>query len=360
VPVPEKDLPVVLPKVDDFRPDDSGISPLARVESWYRVPCPQCGAQARRETDVSDTFLDSSWYFLRYPSVGRDDVAFDKVITDKWLPVDSYIGGNEHAVLHLLYSRFVTMVLHDMGLLPFDEPYVKFRAHGTIVKDGAKMSKSRGNVVVPDQVIEKWGADAFRTYLMFLGPYEEGGDYQDRGISGVKRFLDRLWSSALEAQRDGQPDPAVMRKLHKTIRKVTEDLPHLSYNTAIAAMMEYMNAMRAGQRTPHMQEVEPLVQLAAPFAPHITEELWERFGHKRSVFDSGWPEFDAELAADDMVTIAVQVNGKTRGTIQVAPDAKQDDALAQALADQSIARFVATDPSRVIFVPGRLLNIVVK
>ena len=360
VPVPEKDLPVVLPKVDDFRPDDSGISPLARVESWYRVPCPQCGAQARRETDVSDTFLDSSWYFLRYPSVGRDDVAFDPVITDKWLPVDSYIGGNEHAVLHLLYSRFVTMVLHDMGLLPFDEPYVKFRAHGTIVKDGAKMSKSRGNVVVPDQVIEKWGADAFRTYLMFLGPYEEGGDYQDRGISGVKRFLDRLWSSALEAHRDGQPEPAVMRKLHKTIRKVTEDLPHLSYNTAIAAMMEYMNAMRAGQRTPHMQEVEPLVQLAAPFAPHIAEELWERFGHKRSVFDSGWPEFDAELAADDMVTIAVQVNGKTRATIQVAPDANQDDALALALADQSIARFVATDPSRVIFVPGRLLNIVVK
>jgi leucyl-tRNA synthetase len=360
VPVPEKDLPVVLPKVDDFRPDDSGISPLARVESWYRVPCPQCGAQARRETDVSDTFLDSSWYFLRYPSVGRDDVAFDPVITDKWLPVDSYIGGNEHAVLHLLYSRFVTMVLHDIGLLPFDEPYVKFRAHGTIVKDGAKMSKSRGNVVVPDQVIEKWGADAFRTYLMFLGPYEEGGDYQDRGISGVKRFLDRLWTSALEAQRDGQPDPAVMRKLHKTIRKVTEDLPHLSYNTAIAAMMEYMNAMRASQRTPHMQEVEPLVQLAAPFAPHITEELWERFGHKRSVFDSGWPEFDAELAADDMVTIAVQVNGKTRGTIHVAPDAKQEAALEAALADQAIARFVATDPSRVIFVPGRLLNIVVK
>jgi leucyl-tRNA synthetase len=236
-------------------------------------------------------------------------------------------------VLHLLYSRFITMVLHDVGLLPFDEPFTKFRAHGTIVKDGAKMSKSRGNVVVPDQVIEKWGADAFRTYLMFLGPYEEGGDYQDRGISGVKRFLDRLWSSSLEAQRDGQPDPAVMRKLHKTIRKVTEDVPQLSYNTAVAAMMEYMNALRGGERTPHIQEVEPLVQLAAPFAPHIAEELWERFGHKRSVFDSGWPEFDAELAADNVVTIAVQVNGKTRGTIQVAPDAKQDDALKVALAD---------------------------
>jgi leucyl-tRNA synthetase len=360
VPVPEKDLPVELPKVDDFRPDDSGVSPLARVESWYRVPCPRCGGRARRETDVSDTFLDSSWYFLRYPSVGRDDVAFDPKITEKWLPVDSYIGGNEHAVLHLLYSRFITMVLHDAGLLSFDEPYKRFRAHGTIVKDGAKMSKSRGNVVIPDAVIENWGADAFRTYLMFLGPYEEGGDYQDRGISGVKRFLDRLWASALEARREGAPDPDVLRKLHKTIRKVTEDVPTLSYNTAIAAMMEYMNALRYNERTPHLAETEPLVQLAAPFAPHIAEELWERLGHKRSVFDSGWPACDAELAADDLVTVAVQVNGKTRGTVQIAPGATQQQALDVAMADAGIARFVTSPPARVIFVPGRLLNLVVK
>jgi len=360
VPVPESALPVELPKVDDFRPDDSGISPLARVESWYRVQCPNCGGQARRETDVSDTFLDSSWYFLRYPSANRDDVAFDPVLTDKWLPVDSYIGGNEHAVLHLLYSRFITMVLHDAGMLPFEEPFAKFRAHGTIVRDGAKMSKSRGNVVNPDDHIEQWGADSFRTYLMFLGPYEEGGDFQDRGISGVKRYLDRLWSSALEAQRSGDGDPAVMRKLHKTIRKVTDDIPTQSYNTAIAAMMEYIKVLRTGERTPHISEVEPLVQLTAPFAPHIAEELWERFGHKRSVFDSGWPTFDPELAADELVTMAVQVNGKTRGTIQVPADVTQEGALAAAMAEATIARFVTTDPARVIFVPGRLLNIVVK
>jgi leucyl-tRNA synthetase len=360
VPVPESDLPVVLPKVDDFRPDDSGISPLARVESWYRVPCPTCGAPARRETDVSDTFLDSAWYYLRYPSADRPDIAFDAVLTDRWLPVDSYIGGNEHAVLHLLYSRFITMVLHDAGLLPFEEPFTKFRAHGTIVRDGAKMSKSRGNVVNPDEYIEQWGADSFRAYLMFLGPYEEGGDFQDRGISGVKRFLDRLWSSTIEAQRSGDPDPAVMRKLHKTIRKVSEDIPGLSYNTAIAAMMEYMNALRANERAPHLSEVEPLVQLSAPFAPHIAEELWERLGHKRSIFDSGWPTHDPELAADDLITIAVQVNGKTRGTLQLAPDVQQDAALTAAMADHAIARFVTTDPARVIFVPGRLLNIVVK
>ena len=359
VPVPEADLPVELPKVEDFRPDDSGVSPLARVESWYRVKCPTCGGLARRETDVSDTFLDSSWYYLRYPSANRDDVAFDPVVTDKWLPVDSYIGGNEHAVLHLLYSRFITMVLHDGRMLPFDEPFIRFRAHGTIVRDGAKMSKSRGNVVVPDDYIEEWGADAFRAYLMFLGPYEEGGDFQDRGISGVKRFLDRLWASALEARRNGQPDLAVLRKLHKTIRKVSEDVPRLGYNTAIAAMMEYLNAVRAGERTIHIAEVAPLVQLVAPFAPHIAEELWERFGHKRSVFDSGWPEFDATLAADELVTMAVQVNGKTRGTIQVTPDAGQDDALAAAMADPGVARFVTSDPARVIFVRGRLLNIVV-
>jgi leucyl-tRNA synthetase len=360
VPVPESELPVVLPKVEDFKPDDSGVSPLARVESWYRVKCPNCGAPARRETDVSDTFLDSSWYFLRYPSVHHDNVAFDRALTERWLPVDSYIGGNEHAVLHMLYARFITMVLHDANLLPFDEPFTKFRAHGTIVRDGAKMSKSRGNVVIPDQYIEEWGADSFRTYLMFLGPYEEGGDFQDRGISGVKRYLDRLWVSTLEAQRTGDPDPAVLRKLHKTIRKVTEDLPSLNYNTAIAAMMEYMNAVRAGERKPHLAEVEPLIQLTAPFAPHIAEELWERIGHKRSVFNSGWPSYDADLAADDKITMAVQINGKTRGTIQIAPDATQDAAVAAAMADQGIARFVTTDPARVIFVPGRLLNLVVK
>jgi leucyl-tRNA synthetase len=360
VPVPEKDLPVELPHVEDFKPDDSGVSPLARVASWYRVKCPTCHGDARRETDVSDTFLDSAWYFLRYPSAHHADVAFDAVLTDRWLPVDSYIGGNEHAVLHLLYSRFITMVLHDAGMLPFDEPFARFRAHGTIVRDGAKMSKSRGNVVNPDEYIEEWGADSFRAYLMFLGPYEEGGDFQDRGISGVKRFLDRLWSSAVEAQRTGDPDAAVMRKLHKTIRKVTEDVPRLSYNTAIAAMMEYMKSLRSGERTPHINEVQPLVQLVAPFAPHIAEELWSRFGHPRSVFDSGWPAYDADLAADELITLAVQVNGKTRGTIQVSPDAEEETAVAAAMVQPGIARFVTSDPSRVIFVKGRLLNIVVK
>jgi len=359
VPVPEKDLPVLLPMIDDFKPDDSGISPLARHDEWYRVPCPSCGKMARRETDVSDTFLDSAWYFLRYPSVGDDSQPFDPAITRKWLPVDSYIGGNEHAVLHLLYSRFVTMVLHDAGLLDFEEPFTKFRAHGLIIREGAKMSKSKGNVVNPDEYIETWGADAFRTYLMFLGPFEEGGDFRDKGISGVRRFLDRLWVSVRDCNTDGTPDPEVERKLHATIRKVGEDIPRLSYNTAVAAMMEYMNVLRKSDRVPRRAEVEPLVQLVAPFAPHLAEELWEQLGHDASVFDSRWPEFDPSLLVDDEIDLVVQVNGKVRGKIRVPRDITRDAAFALAMKDESVAKFVPSSPKKVVHVPGRLLSIAV-
>jgi leucyl-tRNA synthetase len=358
-PVPEKDLPVELPYVEDFKPDDTGISPLARAESWYRVPCPNCGKPGRRETDVSDTFLDSAWYFLRYPSSDRQDVPFDRELTHKWLPVHTYIGGNEHAVLHLLYSRFVNMVLHDAGLLRFEEPYARFRAHGLIIREGAKMSKSRGNVITPDLYIDEWGADTFRTYLMFLGPFEEGGDFREAGISGVRRFLDRLWRAAIEARNESAPDPDVLRKLHQTIRKVGDDIPRLSYNTAIAAMMEYMNVLRYNERTPHVREVEPLVQLVSPFAPHIAEELWERLGHTQTIFDARWPRYDAALAAEDLVEMGVQVNGKTRGRIQVTRDVSEPDAVAAALVVPTIAKFVTGPPKKVIFVRGRLLNIVV-
>ncbi|HWP03663.1 MAG TPA: leucine--tRNA ligase [Gemmatimonadaceae bacterium] len=357
-PVPEQDLPVVLPDIPDFRPDESGLSPLARHAEWYKVPCPNCGREGRRETDVSDTFLDSEWYFLRYPSAHRDDLPFDPILTRRWLPVSSYIGGNEHAVLHLMYARFITMVLHDLGYLHFEEPFQRFRAHGLIIREGAKMSKSRGNVVVPDEYIERWGADSFRTYLMFLGPFEEGGDFRDQSISGVRRFLDRLWMAVAECHADGEPDPGVMRKLHRTIRKVGEDIPRLSYNTAIAAMMEYVNVVRKGERRPHRAEVEPLVQMVSPFAPHLAEELWERLGHRQSIFDSGWPVYDPELAREEQVEVAVQVNGRLRGTVTVDSNADEALVLAVALSDPNIARHVAGTPKRVVFVPGRLLNVV--
>jgi leucyl-tRNA synthetase len=364
VAVPERDLPVVLPFIDDFKPDDSGVSPLARHEEWYRVACPECGGDARRETDVSDTFLDSAWYFLRYPSVGDDSQPFDRKLTKKWLPVDSYIGGNEHAVLHLLYSRFVTMVLHDAGMLDFDEPFTKFRAHGHIIREGAKMSKTKGNIVNPDEYITKWGADSFRTYLMFLGGYEEGGDFRDQGISGTRRFLDRLWASVDVVVNPGDTPPGessveVVRKLHQTIRKVTEDIPKLGYNTAIAAMMEYMNVLRKGERTPRREEVEPLVPLVAPFAPHIAEELWEKLGNKKSVFDSEWPAFDADLAREDNIELVVQVNGKVRGKVLVPRDITQDEAVAVAMKDESVAKFATGATKKIVFVPGRLLNIFV-
>src|SRR5213594_93577 len=226
VPVPERDLPVELPLIDDFRPDDTGVSPLARHEEWYFVKCPQCGGKARRETDVSDTFLDSAWYHLRYPSTEFHDRPFDPARTKKWLPVSSYIGGNEHAVLHLLYSRFVCMVLADLGHLHFDTPYPKFRAHGLIVKDGAKMSKSRGNVVVPDTYIQQWGADTFRMYLMFLGPFQEGGDFRDSGIVGQRRFLEKVWAlvhEAAAATGKAAAPASAAQKLHRTIRKVGAD-----------------------------------------------------------------------------------------------------------------------------------------
>ncbi|MHB1310763.1 MAG: leucine--tRNA ligase [Gemmatimonadaceae bacterium] len=359
VPVPEKDLPVVLPNIADYKPDDSGVSPLARHEEWYHVACPQCGKPARRETDVSDTFLDSAWYFLRYPSVPRDDVPFDAETTKTWLPVSIYIGGNEHAVLHLLYARFINMVMFDDGLVPSEEPFTKFRAHGMIIRNGAKMSKSRGNVVNPDQYMDDWGADTVRTYLMFIGPYEEGGDFRDQSISGVRRFLDRLWASVRDATRDGAPDADVMRKLHQTIRKVGGDIAALSYNTAIAAMMEFMNVLRRGERVPHVAEVGPLVPLVAPFAPHIAEELWEMLGRTGSVFDGGWPAVDEALARDDAFELVVQINGKTRGKVAVAKDVTQDAAVAAVQADAALAKFLTGAPKKIVFVPGRLLNIVV-
>jgi leucyl-tRNA synthetase len=359
VPVPEKDLPVELPFIPDFKPDDSGVSPLARHEEWYRVPCPKCGAAGRRETDVSDTFLDSAWYFLRYPNALNSDVAFEKERTKKWLPVDSYIGGNEHAVLHLLYSRFVTMVLNDGGHIDFEEPFTKFRAHGLIIREGAKMSKSKGNVINPDEYMEQWGADAFRTYLMFLGPYEVGGDFRDQGISGVRRFLDRLWGSVRDARTDGAADADVMRKLHRTIKKVGEDCASLSYNTAIAAMMEYINVVRRAERVGHRDEILPLVQMVAPFAPHLAEECWEALGKTGSVFDGGWPTFDPAQLVDNEIDITVQVNGKMRGQVRVAAEATQDEVLAAARAEPNIAKFITGEIKKVIYVPKRLLNIVV-
>ncbi|MDH3455346.1 MAG: leucine--tRNA ligase [Gemmatimonadota bacterium] len=367
VPVPEDELPVLLPPLEDFRPDESGISPLARNEEWYRVVCPSCGQEARRETDVSDTFLDSAWYFLRYPSTEFDDRAFDDELTKKWLPVNSYIGGNEHAVLHLMYARFITMVLHDLGFVESEEPFARFRAHGTIVKDGAKMSKSRGNVVVPDQYIAQWGADTFRMYLMFLGPYQEGGDFRDEGISGIRRFLDKVWDLVSDAGSEGgvSESATAVRKLHQTIRGVHTDTEELRYNTAIAKLMEYVNVLRKDggqqrQRNVSATLLEPLVVMLAPFAPHFAEECWERLGHTHSVFAASWPAFDEVLAREDEIELVLQVNGKVRGRVRVSAGISEAEAVNTALEQEAVMRFVGTSTVRkAIYVPNRLVNLVV-
>jgi len=364
VPVPVADLPVVLPHLENFKPGDDGIAPLAKDESFYLATCPSCGGEARRETDVSDTFLDSSWYFLRYPSTDFDDHPIDPARTDRWLPVDMYIGGEEHAVLHLLYSRFITMVLHDLGHVPFEEPYLRFRKHGLIIREGAKMSKTKGNVVNPDEYIARFGADTFRTYLMFLGPYQEGGDFRDSGIVGPQRFLSRVTDAveaAVEEGATGFPDAAVERAVHQTISQATDDFAGLSFNTAIAALMELLNTLRASGRVPTLDEVRPLVIMLGPIAPHLAEELWEQLGGESSLFDhASWPTFDPEKLATDTVEIPVQVNGKLRATISLERGASEEVAKAAALADESVQRHIGEGSIRkTIHVPDRMLNLVV-
>jgi len=364
LPVPEEELPVLLPYVDDFKPDASGVGPLARSQEFLETTCPSCGGPATRETDVSDTFLDSSWYFLRYPSTEFDDRPFDPERTAKWLPVSMYIGGEEHAVLHLLYSRFITMALHDLGHLGFEEPYRRFRKHGLLIKEGAKISKSRGNVILPDDYIERYGADVFRMYLMFLGPFQVGGDFRDSGLAGPERFVAKVWrtvTDAIEAGRTGLDDDGVRRALHRTIRRVTEDLETLDYNTAIAAMMDYLNVVRAEARKATVDEVTPLVVLLAPFAPHIAEELWARLGHESSIFGHAtWPEWDPARLIEDELDLPVQVNGKLRATIRVPRGASPEAVQQVALAEENVLRHLdGVEIRKVIHIPDRLLNLVV-
>ena len=275
----------------------------------------------------------------------------------------SYIGGNEHAVLHLLYSRFITMVLHDLGLVDFDEPFRKFRAHGLIVKDGAKMSKTKGNVVVPDEYIARWGADTLRMYLMFLGPYEEGGDFRDASINGPRRFLDKMWALVDQCSRKtligDEIHHNILVKWHQTKKKVTHDLETLSYNTAIAALMELLNAMRESNCS-ERNIVKDMIVMLAPFAPHFAEECWEQLGRRTSVFDAAWPTWDEALTVTADVEIPVQVNGKTRSRVRVPRTATEEMVVARAIRDPVVAKFVDGKAiTKVIFVPGRLLNLVV-
>ncbi len=372
-PVPEVGLPVVLPNIEDYRPGDDGVAPLAKHKEFYETPCPGCGRKAVRETDVSDTFLDSSWYFLRYPSVGSVNSAnhpFDSKITKNWLPVHMYTGGAEHSVLHLMYSRFVTMALHDFGYLDFEEPFLRFFAHGLVIKDGTKMSKSKGNVVNPDEYIKTYGADALRMYLMFMGPFSQGGDFRDSAMEGMSRWVKRIWRLAGSSiNKKLKPDSSISHSLNKLIKKVTEDIERRHYNTAIAAMMEFTNEVVDAGGALDVSQLATLVLLLAPFAPFVSEELWQRIhgrgdltGIKDSVHRQSWPQYKKDDLHDATVEVVIQVNGKLREKFSLsASDAQQKEiVMKKALESDHVSRFLdGKEAKKVIFVPGKLLNLVI-
>jgi leucyl-tRNA synthetase len=362
-PVPEDQLPVLLPDIVEFRPAGTGLSPLAAVQEFVNTTCPACGGPARRETDVSDTFLDSAWYFLRYPSVDRGDVPFDPALTAAWLPVDQYMGGIEHVCMHHLYARFVNMVLYDLGHVGFEEPFKRLRLHGLLIKDGAKMSKSRGNVVNPEDYVRQYGADAFRTYLLFIGPYEGENDFSDQGIQGVYRFYNRVWSFVNDPSPACGPGTDTVT-LHRVIRKVTGDLEALSYHTAIAAIMELINwAYAVSDQFTVSQRAEvcrAAALLLAPFGPMFAEELWERLGQPYSIHDQPWPSYDAGLLARQQVTVVVQINGRVRERYQADPGLAEREAVDRALALPRVAAALEGKQVRQSFyVQDRLVNLVV-
>lgn len=379
LPVSEKDLPVELPYLKNFRPTGTGKAPLASDPDFVGAKCPKCGGNAKRETDVSDNFLDSAWYFFRYPSTEFDDRAFDKARTEKWLPVDIYIGGPEHAVLHLMYTRFITMVLKDLNLISFEEPFKKFVAHGLIIAEGAKMSKSKGNVVNPDKYIKEYGADTLRMYLMFMGPITEGGDFRDSAIGGIYRFLQRVWGLQ-EKVTDIASHPALdagsiqidsgskagmtvedLRIMHKTIKKVGEDLEELKFNTAIAALMEWLNHLSRKEAVA-LEEYKTFLLLLAPFAPHITEELWGELGEGYSIHQQSWPNFDNDLFQEEEAAVAVQINGKVRDVILIQKDQFDHREVVEkiALEREKIQKFLnGKTVKKVVYVPGKVLNMVV-
>jgi leucyl-tRNA synthetase len=379
--VPEKDLPVVLPL--DVNPKASGGSPLAGLSSFVETTCPACGGAARRETDTMDTFVESSWYFARYTSPDYEQGPLDKERLDFWMPVDQYIGGIEHAILHLLYARFFTKVLRDMGIVPFDEPFTNLLTQGMVIKDGAKMSKSKGNIVDPEDMIKRYGADTTRLFSLFAAPPERDLEWQEEGVEGGSRFLNRVWRLIYELTNrlSKEPVPDLMskadvppelweirQKLHKTIKKVTEDIERFHFNTAIAAVMElvnYLYQIKDGiEETPQAgavwrETIESLILLLSPFVPYVAEELWKDVGKKESVVMAPWPEYDQEAITEEEIVIVVQVNGKLRDRLLIPVSSKEEEIKAMAMTSPKVRRYIdGKEVKKTIFVPQKLVNIV--
>jgi leucyl-tRNA synthetase len=382
VAVPEKDLPVILPENVDITL--TGGSPLGRVPGFVNATCPKCGGPARRETDTMDTFVDSSWYFYRYTDAHNDRAPFDGKTAQYWFPIDQYIGGVEHAILHLIYSRFWTKFMRDLGMITNDEPADRLFTQGMVIKDGAKMSKSLGNVVSPDVMVARYGADAARLYSLFAAPPDRDLDWQDSGIEGIQRFLGRVYRFVMRNARPDHPDwrepvpselpPAarsIQRKLHQTIKRVSDDFKgRWHFNTCISAIMELVNVLYAAEEAigrnevpvPFLADVQRnLVLLLAPFSPYLAHELWEMLGEKGNLLKAAWPKFDAELAKEEELEIPVQVNGKLRSRVVVPADSSEETVLERALADEKVRAAIAgKQVVKKIYVPGKLVNIVVK
>jgi leucyl-tRNA synthetase len=361
VPVDEKDLPLRLPEVEKYEPTGTGESPLALIEAWVKTTCPKCGGPGRRETNTMPQWAGSSWYYLRYIDPRNSQALADPAKIAYWGPVDLYIGGAEHAVLHLLYSRFWHKFLFDLGVVKFDEPYLKLINQGLILgEDGQKMSKSIGNVINPDDVIRDHGADALRLYEMFMGPLETSKPWNTTAIGGVRKFLDRVWRLLMDFEvKDAEPSDAVKKSMHKMIKKVTDDIEHFRFNTAISAMMIHVNDLykESYQCKP---VVRNLVLALAPFAPHVGEELWRELGYTTSVAKAAWPGFDPKFLVEETVSMVVQVSGKVRATLQVAVDIGEDELKKLALADVNVQKYIEGKAiKKVVVVPKKLVSIVV-
>ena len=413
VPIPEKDLPVLLPEDVQFKPRGERFdkltalrtalsavegSPLKGSRKFFNTKCPRCKAKATREIDTMDTFVDSSWYFLRYVSPKLTEKPFEKKDVDSWLPVDQYIGGVEHAILHLMYSRFITKVLFDAGLIGFDEPFMNLFTQGMIIKDGAKMSKSKGNVVSPDELIKKYGADTIRLYTLFIGPPEKDAEWSDRGVEGAYRFLGRVWRLVQQAMKDKRPsfageeshgrfasegrrrtkdepkdekidpklDIALKRKMHQTIKKVTNDIERgFHFNTVISSIMELVNEIylamdnESASKETLAEAVKNVIVLLSPFVPHMTEELWERLGEKKDLLKTRWPSFDKTMLLEEFITVPVQINGKLRSKVEVPLNTGEEALKEKVLEDEKVKSFLGNLAiKRWVIVPNKLVNIV--
>jgi leucyl-tRNA synthetase len=360
IPLKEKDLPLELPKVKNYEPTDTGESPLAGIKNWVDIKCPVCGGPAKRETDTMPNWAGSSWYFLRYIDPKNNKVFADRKKIDYWMPVDLYNGGMEHTTLHLLYSRFWHKFLFDLGYVPAAEPYKARRSHGMIIaEDGQKMSKSRGNVVNPDDIITSYGADTLRVYEMFMGPYSEAIAWNTNSMIGVNRFLERVWNLQDKVKVKVKNNEEIESLVHKTIKKITEDIDELKFNTAVSQLMILANAFEK-QDEILKKHFETFIILLSPFAPHITEEIWENLGNKKSVHLNAWPVFNPKFIKEKEIELVVQVNGKIRDKIQTPANISEADAKKIALESEKVQKwFEGKTPRKVIFVKGKLVSIVI-